>query len=309
MMETALEFKEVRKSLGGKEILKGITFSVRVGDVFGYLGPNGAGKTTTIRVLLDLLPPDGGEVWLFGRPSNPETRRRIGFLLENDGLFDGLTAAENLFLFARLYGAPRPRVGELLELVGLKGKERDRVGTFSKGMRQRLALARALLHDPELLVLDEPTAGLDPTGQMEVRELVRELAGSGKTVFLSSHNLDEVERLCNRIALIHRGEIRLQGETHELMRGDRTGYVVEPSKPLSPELIQGLCSQADLGFAGEEGGALLFEPREGMGLKTLVSRLEEMGIEIEAIRRARASLEELYRRIIMEEEWGTSSQS
>ncbi len=300
MMNTALEFREVHKSLGGKPILRGISFSVYVGDVFGYLGPNGAGKTTTIRVLLDLLPPDGGEVWLFGRPSDPEARRRIGFVLENDGLFDGLTAAENLVLFARLYGVSRPKVDELLELVGLGGKEGDRVGTFSKGMRQRLALARALLHDPELLVLDEPTAGLDPTGQMEVRELIRELAGGGKTVFLSSHNLDEVERLCNRIALIHRGEIRLQGDMRELMRGDKTGYVVEPAEPLSPELVERLRSRTDLGFVGEESGALLFEPQE-VGLGKLVSSLEGMGIEIEAVRRARASLEELYREIMAEE--------
>lgn len=300
MMDTALEFREVHKSLGGKLILRGISFSVYVGDVFGYLGPNGAGKTTTIRVLLDLLPPDGGEVRLFGRPSDPEARRRIGFVLENDGLFDGLTAAENLALFARLYGVSRPKVGELLELVGLGGKEGDRVGTFSKGMRQRLALARALLHDPELLVLDEPTAGLDPTGQMEVRELIRELAGGGKTVFLSSHNLDEVERLCNRIALIHHGEIRLQGDMRELMRGDKTGYVVELAEPLSPELVERLHSRMELGFVGEESGALLFEPRE-VGLGELVSSLEGMGIEIEAVRRARASLEELYREIMAEE--------
>jgi ABC-2 type transport system ATP-binding protein len=299
-MDTALEFREVHKSLGGKLILRGISFSVYVGDVFGYLGPNGAGKTTTIRVLLDLLPPDGGEVRLFGRPSDPEARRRIGFVLENDGLFDGLTAAENLALFARLYGVSRPKVGELLELVGLEGKEGDRVGTFSKGMRQRLALARALLHDPELLVLDEPTAGLDPTGQMEVRELIRELAGGGKTVFLSSHNLDEVERLCNRIALIHHGEIRLQGDMRELMRGDKTGYVVEPAEPLSPELVERLHSRMELGFVGEESGTLLFEPRE-VKLGELVSSLEGMGIEIEAVRRARTSLEELYREIMAEE--------
>ncbi len=300
MMDTVLEFKEVHKSLGGKLILRGISFSVYVGDVFGYLGPNGAGKTTTIRVLLDLLPPDGGEVRLFGRPSDPRARRRIGFVLENDGLFDGLTAAENLVLFARLYEVSRPKVGELLELVGLGGKEGDRVGTFSKGMRQRLALARALLHDPDLLVLDEPTAGLDPTGQMEVRELIRELSGGGKTVFLSSHNLDEVERLCNRIALIHHGEIRLQGDMRELMRGNRTGYVVEPAEPLSPELVERLRSRTELGFVGEESGALLFEPRE-VGLGELVSSLEDMGIEIETVRRARASLEELYREIMAEE--------
>lgn len=301
-MGPVVAFSGVRKSLGGREILRGISFAVEEGDIFGYLGPNGAGKTTTIRILLGLLPPEAGEVHLFGRPADQKARRRVGFLLENDGLVDGLSAAENLRLFARLYGVQAPRIEEFLDLVGLGGREREQVGKFSRGMRQRLALARALLHDPDLLVLDEPTAGLDPTGQMEVRDLVRDLAAGGKTIFLSSHNLDEVERLCNRIALIHRGEIQLQGEVKELMREGGEGFAVRLSDPPTPELLNILRSREELGFVGGREGALLFDPKADVSLGELASALEELGLELEAVRRARASLEELYRRILEEAE-------
>lgn len=291
-MEPALSFRGVRKSLGGREILRGVSFEVFPGDIFGYLGPNGAGKTTTIRVLLGLLPPDAGEILLFGRPAGRDNRRRIGFVLETDGLVDGLSAQENLLLFARLYGVKGTRLGELLELVGLVQRQRERVGKFSRGMRQRLALARALLHDPELLVLDEPTAGLDPTGQMEFRELLRELSRGGKTVFVSSHNLDEVERLCNRIALIHRGEIKLQGKMADL-RGPGQGFVVEVT-----HLPEGALPRLKgLGLKEVQGKSLYFEE---VPLQHLVAELEGLGLGIEAIRRRRASLEELYRRILEE---------
>lgn len=301
-MGPVVAFSGVRKSLAGREILRGISFAVEGGDIFGYLGPNGAGKTTTIRVLLGLLPPEAGVVELFGRPADREARARVGFVLENDGLVDGLSAAENLRLFARLYGVRAPRIRELLERVGLGDRARERVGKFSRGMRQRLALARALLHEPELLVLDEPTAGLDPTGQMEVRDLIRDLAAGGKTVFLSSHNLDEVERLCNRIALIHRGEIRLQGEVGALVRDAGRGFAVELTEPPGPEIFEALRSRPALGFAGEQGKTLLFEPEQDMDLGELATALEALGLRLEAVRRARASLEELYRRILEEAE-------
>ncbi|MGY4707557.1 ABC transporter ATP-binding protein [Candidatus Bipolaricaulota sp. J31] len=299
-MEAAIALRGVRKALGGREVLRGITVEVQRGDVFGYLGPNGAGKTTTIRVLLGLLEPDSGEVLIFGERAGPRARARLGFVLESDGLFDGLTAVENLELFARLYRVKRPRIGELLELVGLSREGRERAGRFSRGMRQRLALARALLHDPEILVLDEPTAGLDPSGQMELRELLRELAAAGKTVFFSSHNLDEVERLCNRIALIHRGEIRLQGAVAELRAGTR-GYVVELSADPPAAALEELRGDERLGLVEARGRRLTFDPADGIGIPELARALQDRGLEIEAIHRHRASLEELYRRILAEE--------
>jgi ABC-2 type transport system ATP-binding protein len=229
-MNAAISLENVKKTLGKREVLKGISFTVARGDVFGYLGPNGAGKTTTIRILLGLLQSDSGRLDIMGQDiSKSDTRRKIGFALDPDGLYDNMTAEENLEFYARIYGlsdAAR-RIAELLGAVGLSDRAKDRVGTYSKGMRQRLALARAMTHDPEVLVLDEPTAGVDPSGQMEVRQIILDAAHhKNKTVFLSSHNLDEVQRICNRIALIDRGEIKLYGETETLRRGMGDGTVV-----------------------------------------------------------------------------------
>ncbi|MCX6011660.1 MAG: ABC transporter ATP-binding protein [Chloroflexi bacterium] len=212
----AIRLEAISKQLGEREVLSDVSFTVKQGDIFGYLGPNGAGKTTTIRILLGLLQPTSGKATILGEDvSQDEARRKVGFVLESDGLYDNKTAEENLWYYARIYGMAEPaeRIDRVLNLVELRNRARDKVGTYSKGMRQRLALARAMTHNPELLVLDEPTAGVDPSGQMEVREVILNMAHKeGKTVFLSSHNLDEVQRVCNRIALVDRGEIKLYGE-------------------------------------------------------------------------------------------------
>jgi ABC-2 type transport system ATP-binding protein len=221
-VNAALQLDGIRKTLAGREILKGISFTVAPGDVFGYLGSNGAGKTTTIRILLDLIRATSGDVRVMGESASREdVRRRIGFVLEADGLYNSLSAVENLEFYARIYGAKdaRARIATLLGDVGLADRARDRVGGFSKGMRQRLALARALVHDPHVLILDEPMSGIDPSGQIELRQILLDVVRrGGKTIFFSSHDLDEVQRICNRIALIDQGTIRLQGELATLMR-------------------------------------------------------------------------------------------
>lgn len=221
MAQAAIALDNVSKSLGGRHILNGISFVVERGDVFGYLGPNGAGKTTTIRVLMGLFRPDSGQALIMGKNAgSDEARQSVGFVLEADGLYENMTAYENLDYYSRIYGLSSDsrgrRIDELLEPAGLSDRARDKISSYSKGMRQRLALARAMLHEPDLLILDEPTAGLDPTGQIEVRQTIVDLAERGKTVFLSSHNLDEVQRICNRIALIDKGEIKLCGRIDEV---------------------------------------------------------------------------------------------
>jgi len=221
MAQAAIALDNVSKSLGGRPVLNGISFVVEQGDVFGYLGPNGAGKTTTIRVMLGLFPPNSGRALILGKNAeSEEARQRVGFVLEADGLYENMTAHENLDYYSQIYGllpsAKDRRIDEMLELARLSDRARDKVSSYSKGMRQRLALARSMLHEPDLLILDEPTAGLDPTGQIEVRQTILDLAERGKTVFLSSHNLDEVQRICNRIALIDKGEIRLCGPVDEV---------------------------------------------------------------------------------------------
>jgi len=209
-MSTAIHIDNIRKKLGKREVLKGVSFDVESGDIFGYLGPNGAGKTTTIRILLGLLQVDSGELDILGQNIElASTRMRIGFALDPDGLYDMMTAVENLKFYADIYSISDAgvRIDKALKLVGLDDRADDRVGTYSKGMRQRLSLARAMVHDPEVLILDEPTAGVDPTGQIEIRKILLNIARKEKkTVLLSSHNLDEVQRICNRIALIDRAK-------------------------------------------------------------------------------------------------------
>jgi ABC-2 type transport system ATP-binding protein len=204
--------------------LRGITFDVAAGELFGLLGPNGAGKTTTIKILTTLLLPSRGTARVLGYdPARQpgEIRRRVGHVFGGDrGLYDRLSALDNLRYFADLYRVPvrekRARIAELLELVGLTGRERERVETYSRGMRQRLHIARGLLHDPEILFLDEPTIGLDPVGAREVRETVANLRSQGKTILLTTHYMYEADELCQRIAVIVDGRFVASGTPREL---------------------------------------------------------------------------------------------
>jgi ABC-2 type transport system ATP-binding protein len=306
-MDSAISIENVRKTLGNREVLKGISFSVAIGDIFGYLGPNGAGKTTTIRILLGLLEADSGRMNILGEDINlSETRKKIGFALDPDGLYDNMTAEENLEFYAQIYGLKNygQRITELLKVVGLSNRTRDRVGTYSKGMRQRLALARAMTHNPEVLVLDEPTAGVDPSGQIEVRQIMLDLAHKeNKTVFLSSHNLDEVQRICNRIALIDRGEIKLYGETESLRRGMGSGTVViDTTGAFHQTLLDELKSLSHLGFQDKQEAHLIFSPQKGTEVSDIISFLAGRGVKIEGAVRQEATLEEMYSAILKEVE-------
>src|SRR5665648_142028 len=267
-MYPAISIKNVKKTLGSQEILKGISFNVEMGDIFGYLGPNGAGKTTTIRILLGLFQADFGKLEILGQDIKlSETRRKIGFVLDADGLYDNMTAEENMEYYARIYGQLKAskKISELLDLVELGNRAKDRVNVFSKGMRQRLALARAMVHDPEVLVLDEPTSGVDPSGQIEIRQILIDMARKkNKTIFLSSHNLDEVQRTCNRIALIDRGEIKLYGELESLRQGMSKRIVIIETDQFIPEsLLTELKGLSYLGLQEIKENSLIFSPEQG----------------------------------------------
>jgi len=217
------------------EAVRGISFTVERGELFGLLGPNGAGKTTTIKMLITLLLPTDGTARVLGMDvveRARDVRRRIGYVFGGDrGLYERLSAYDNLRYFAELYGvsgrAQRRRIDEVLELVGLKGRESERVEGYSRGMRQRLHIARGILHDPEIVFLDEPTIGVDPVGARELRSTIADLVAAGKTLLLTTHYMFEADALCDRIAVIARGRIVGEGTPAELKRGVADGRVTE----------------------------------------------------------------------------------
>jgi ABC-2 type transport system ATP-binding protein len=302
-----ITFEHVVKRIDQREILKDITLGVKQGDIFGFLGPNGAGKTTSIRIALGLLRPTSGSVAVLGHdPTEGEARRKIGFVLEIDGLYNDLTAYDNLAYYAQIYGladASR-RIVDNVERAGLVDRIEDKVGTFSKGMRQRLALARTLLHDPEVLVLDEPTAGVDPTGQIQIRQMLVDMAlTAGKTVFLSSHNLDEVQRICNRIAMIHNGEIRVSGGLDEIERSMSHGVVtIETDEPVPARVIEEIKSLPGVAVQSQKDGVLTVAAGGAAEIPAIVHLLDSRGMRIEQVKRQEASLEDVYTAIIREAE-------
>lgn len=227
-METIVELRNLRVEFRGhrsgsttKIAVKDLSLRIGAGEVFGFLGPNGAGKTTTMNVLLGFVNPTSGAAYLFGTDvRTPIARQRIGYLPELAYYYKFLTAEELLRFYARLFGIPgavaEKRINELLKLVELEPARKRTIKTYSKGMQQRVGLAQALINDPDLLILDEPTGGLDPLGRMKVREIIQRLKSAGKTVFFSSHELGEVETVCDRVAIINQGELKVEGRMADL---------------------------------------------------------------------------------------------
>ena len=306
-MDDIINLEHVDKQIGRREILNDVTLVVKRGDIFGYLGPNGAGKTTSIRIILGLFTPTSGKVTVLGQsPQHDDVRKKIGFVLETDGLYENMSAYDNLAYFARLYdiSAPAEKVNQVIGLVELADRAKDKVGTYSKGMRQRLALARAMLHDPELLVLDEPTAGVDPTGQIEIRQIMLDMVNEqGKTILLSSHNLDEVHRICNRIALINKGRIRLSGEVEKLQQEMSHGEVViETAEPLLPSILADLKNLSGVNILDQKDEKLTLSLGKGTDVSIIVTFLASRGVRIEQVKKQEASLEEIYTTIVKEAE-------
>jgi ABC-2 type transport system ATP-binding protein len=271
------------------------------GEVFGFLGPNGAGKTTSVKLLLGLLKPSGGEAWLLGRPiGDLDTRRRIGYLPELFRYQAWLSAREVLALHCEL--APLPRSGwndeitSALETVGLADRATDRVGTFSKGMQQRLGLAAALVGEPELVFLDEPTSALDPVGRHDVREIIRGLASRGTAVFLNSHLLSEVEQLCDRVAVVDHGRVIASGTMDELLGG--TAVKVRVSG-LSPADVGKLSSFGDV---DDEGDHLTFTRLKPERVPDLVAEIVALGGRVYEVAPRHQTLEDRFLQLLEEEE-------
>jgi len=239
-MSTVILLHNLTKRYSDFTAVQELSLEVARGELFGFLGPNGAGKTTTIGMMLGLLHPTSGRVEILGRPITPASTQvltQVGALVGAPGFYPYLSGYENLRLLARLYALPRSRIDASLDQVGLSHNAARRpVKTYSTGMKQRLGLAAALLHRPQLLILDEPTSGLDPIGMTEIRNLLRQLADDGMTIFLSSHLLHEVEQICDRIGLLHHGRLVAQGSVSYLREkhGDLESFFLETIQPPSP---------------------------------------------------------------------------
>ncbi|UCD99658.1 MAG: ABC transporter ATP-binding protein [Chloroflexota bacterium] len=274
--EFILQVINLKKHFRDVKAVDGISFGVERGQIFGFLGPNGSGKTTTIGMILALIHPTAGEVKLFGKPVSPyqpKVLRNVGALVSSPVLVPYLSARQNLVLIARLYPDLKPsRIAEILELVGLSGASNRMTSTFSTGMKQRLGLGMALLHKPALLVLDEPTNGMDPNGMHEVRNLLVNLANQGVTIFLSSHLLYEVEQICDFIALIKNGRLVSQGEVRNLVGQKKAVKVRVKSTQQAARLLRELPGSNSIFPNGE------FVTVAGVSSQAVVAHLTSHGV-------------------------------
>ena len=307
MTDTTIQTDGLAKVYRGRppvEALRPLSLAVGPGEVFGLLGPNGAGKTTLVKLLLGLVRPTAGTATVLGRPiTEHDARRRVGYLPEGHRFPPFLTALETLDLFARMAGVGeaerRARAPELLERVRLSGAATRKVGTFSKGMLQRLGIAQALTNAPRLVILDEPTDGVDPVGRREIRDLIEGLRDDGVTVFLNSHLLSEVERVCTRVAILKDGALVREGTVEDLTRQGRAWHVTATALP---EATAAALAEA-LGEATVRPDGLvrqLVAVPDRAALGAVLDRLRADGVEVEAVEPVRQSLEDLFVEVVSE---------
>jgi ABC-2 type transport system ATP-binding protein len=298
MTAPAIETHALRKTYGSTVALDALDLRVGPGEVFGFLGPNGAGKTTAVKLLLGLTRPTAGAGTVLGRPlGHRETRRRIGYLPELFRYQAWLTAREVLALHADLAGLPhatrRAEIDRVLALAGLGARADDRTGGFSKGMQQRLGLAAALLGDPELVILDEPTSALDPVGRDDVRTIIREARDRGSAVLLNSHLLGEVERLCDRVAIVHRGRVVASGSLGDLL-GEPALRLRVTALPADRSAL------AAFGPITDDGDWLTIRPLDPARIPDVVAAVVALGGRVHAVDPARRSLEDVFLDLVRE---------
>lgn len=295
--------ENLTRAFGENLAVNQLSFSVNRGEVFGFLGPNGAGKTTTVRMLAALLSPTSGEAWVAGCQVGKEDqgiRQKIGLLPEAPGLYDALTAEQNLAFYGAMYGVEEidKRIKRYLELLGLWHRRFEPVGTFSKGMRQKLAIARALLHEPEVLFLDEPTSGLDPQASRLVREFIAELKGEGRTIILTTHNLEEADRLCDRVAVIS-GHLLALDAPKELRRklfGRRVVFHLSDANQSLAGELEKFPFVREVQVLENKILAAVDEPEQNNPL--LIRSLVENGAELQFVGELRRRLEDVYLELI-----------
>ncbi len=309
MIASAIRTENLSRRFGATVALDDLSLEVPRGIVFGFLGPNGAGKTTTIRLLLGLLEPSGGRAEVLGydtRSQAAEIRLRTGALLEHHGLYERLTAEDNLDFYGRVWHLPaaerRARIRELLEHFGLWERRHENVGKWSRGMKQKLAVARALLHRPAMVFLDEPTAGLDPVAAAALRDDLAALVHrEGATVFLTTHNLAEAEKLCGQVGVIRQGRLLAVGHPDELRARAGTPRVEFVGRGFEARALELLRARPEVTAATLENGRLAVDLRGEVDVAPLVTLLVTAGAQVEEVRKGKASLEEAFLALMEEE--------
>ncbi len=300
---SVIEVKHLRKAYGNVLALDDVSFEVEEGEAFAFLGPNGAGKTTTIRILMGFVYPDLGYAKIFGKDvfrHGKEIRKRVGYLPEEMGFYDQLSAYENLNFYARLFGIPKRerenRIEELLERVGLLERKNSPVREFSHGMKQRLGIAQSLINNPDLLIYDEPTTGLDPRSSYEIRELIKEFVKEGKTLFLSSHLLYEVQQICKTVAIIDKGKIVIKDEIKNLSRmiSGKGIRVTIRCLNLSEDLADRVKKVKGVKKVSVDADNLIAMVKDEETIANVVSSMVKAGGKITSVTRESPGLEEIF---------------
>jgi ABC-type multidrug transport system ATPase subunit len=284
-MEKIIEIKNLTKNYGKFQAVKDVSFNVYQGDVYGFLGPNGAGKSTTIRCMLSLIKASSGSIKIFNKDLSNNRNfilSKIGCIVEKPDFYKYLTAAKNIEIFGRISGADvsQKNIYKILDFVGLNGREKDKVSGFSHGMKQRLGIAQTLIHNPDLIILDEPTTGLDPQGIIDIRNLILQLKNEqNKTVLLSSHILSEIELIANRMVIINKGETLVEGEVKSLLNQEELIVVFETDNAFKASEIIGKESQVEILSETHLQAHIQRDEISPTNLKLLQNGLQVIGIE------------------------------
>ena len=292
-METILKINNLNKIYNKRvHAVKNVSFEIKKGNVYGILGPNGSGKSTTLGIVLNVVNKTSGDFeWFGGQVATHDALKKVGAIIERPNFYPYMTAKENLELVCKIKGTPFSKVTEKLELVGLLDRQNDKFRTYSLGMKQRLAIASALLNDPEILILDEPTNGLDPQGIRQIRDIIRIIASQGTTILLASHLLDEVEKVCSHVVVLRKGEMLYQGSVHDMIENNSFFELKSDDKE---QLKLALQNHPSVEKIEEEEGKVLVYLKQDIAAKELNSYLFEQKIVLEHLVKRKNSLEEQF---------------
>lgn len=291
-METILTVNHLTKKFGYLTAVKDLSFSIEKGNVYGILGPNGSGKSTTLGIVLNVVNRTAGDFsWFGGTISTHVALKKVGAIIERPNFYPYMTAIQNLKLVCKIKEVPQDKIEEKLEMVGLLERKNSKFSTYSLGMKQRLAIASALLNDPEILILDEPTNGLDPQGIHQIREIIKKIASQGTTILLASHLLDEVEKVCSHVIILRKGEKLYSGPVDEML----TSYGFFELRTIDEEaLVTFLSKHASFGPIKQENGLITAILKEEMNASTLNQDLFNNGIVLSHLVKRKESLEEQF---------------